>query len=183
MFLLSQEGGERLALVFLDIIEHRRHKVGEQVESWRMEKMEMLLLVICHVFLYPFLACITSLHICYVCFIYNLLYTYDTCDISTCIFKYDHSHTHVYNCMHTVFKVMTWICRILISTCICMDTRTRTHTHTLDQCSMFVVSNYRLSPTHFYMLTCILIVHSSFEESFCLCVWQLFQVRSVLLHC
>lgn len=130
MFLLSQEGGERLALVFLDIIEHRRHKVSEQVESWRVEKMEMLLLVICRVFPDPFCACITSLHICYVCIIYNPLYTYDTCDISTCIYKYDHSHMHVYNCTHIVFKVMTWICHILISTCICMDTRARTHTQT-----------------------------------------------------
>lgn len=93
-------------------------------------------------FLNPFWAYITSLHICYVCIIIlNVLYTYDTCDISTCIYiyKYDHSHMHVYNFMHIVFKVMTWICHNLIPTCICMDARTGTHTHTLDQCSMFVV--------------------------------------------
>ena len=59
----SQEGGERLALVFLDIIEHRRHKVGEKSGVLEDGEDGDALLVICHVVLY-FWTCITSLHTC-----------------------------------------------------------------------------------------------------------------------
>ena len=59
----SQEGGERLALVFLDIIEHRRHKVGEKSGVLEDGEDGDALLVICRVVLY-FWTCITSLHTC-----------------------------------------------------------------------------------------------------------------------